>query len=57
MQEREAAEKAFGSGQAEALDAEETVAASKTFEPGEGIAAAEATQDAGMPSRVKQRNL
>lgn len=42
--EREEAEKTFGSGQAEALLAEEA-SISKTFEPGEGIAAAEAASE------------
>lgn len=46
QQEREEAEKTFGSGQAEALLAEEA-SISKTFEPGEGIAAAEAASEQG----------
>ena len=41
------AEKAFGSGQAEALEAEEA-SVSKTFEPGEGIVAAEAAPEQGI---------
>ncbi len=53
IQEREDAEKAFASGQADVLDAEEATV-SKTFEPGEGIAAAEGDQEQGAFERMRE---